>query len=508
MSSKKGKPQPAGIGMVPSKTEFGSFIRARRIELDIRQVPLAKKVGLGQRLVSSIETGSRKYLNDRQLGQFAKALQCDTDELRKRMPVKSNSQPKTELGKLIRSRRQELGLSISAFAKKMKMTPKKAKMLEMKGSSTLRYSLVKSLENALNLDSSVFTQFISKTQKPTKSKLGQLIRRRRKELGMSLQTLAKKLKVSKQLVNQIEFGQCRLIKNNDMIAQLAQILELDINELKAIRPESRLRKVKTTTPLGEFLVAKRLELHLTQREVSEDAEIQSSVVSGVETGRLHPSPILLEKLMTVLNCQIPPELIPPPSNRNNGNKASWFITKRETALGQLVTTRRLELRLSQAKVAERASTGIAVISGIERGTYRPGSQMVKRLSKALEFEIPAELIPALKQRGRRGPRTEQKGFSSSVMVQLSDQYLADLERIKELSDIRVNTEAVRKALKLLRILLEKQDDKYVVCLRKDKDIVELEFLFWLGTPSHEPAPLRSCRLFLFSGAGRGNRTPV
>lgn len=476
MTSKKGKAHPAGVGMTPSTSEFGNFIRARRLELDLRQVLLAKKAGLAKNLVSMIEIGTRKYLNDRQLERLAKALQCDIAELRKRMPVKRITQPTTELGKLIRSRREKLGLSLSAFAKKIKLTTQRAKHLEVRKNPSIRYSSVKPLATALDLDPSVLGKFVGTTQKETVSELGQLIRSRRKELLMSINILAKKLKVSRQFVNQIEFGQCRLIENDEMIAQLAQVLELDINQLEAVRPERRLKKMENTNSLGKFLSAKRLELRLTQREVSERAEIRSNVVSGVETGRVHPSPNLLKKFTTVLNCQIPPELIPSPSDRNNGHTLAGFTPKRETALGQLVTTRRFELQLSQAQVAERASMSTSVVSGIERGTYRPRDQILERLSKGLEFEIPAELRPAPRPRGRPGPRTEQEGFSSSVMVHLSDQNLADLERIKELSDIHRNTEAVKKALKLLRILLEKRNDKYVVCLRKDKDIVELVFL--------------------------------
>ena len=102
--------------------------------------------------------------------------------------------------------------------------------------------------------------------------------------------------------------------------------------------------------------------------------------------------------------------------------------------------------------------------------------MLEKISKALECEIPAELVPTP---GKRGPRTRtaQYATASSFMVHLSEQTIADLEKIKELSDIRVNTEAVRKALKLLRRLLEKQSEGYVVCVRKDKDVIELEFMF-------------------------------
>jgi len=475
MTSKKGKAQPAGVGMTPSKTELGKFIRARRLELNLRQIPLALRAGLAQNLVSMLEIGTRKYLNEQQLKRLAKALQCDVEKLRKRMPVKPGSQPKTEVGKLIRSRREELGLSLSAFAKKLRMTPQQAKKLEVRKNPTIRYELVSPLVSALDLEPSVFGKFAGTTQKQSKSELGQLVRTRRKELGISTGALAEKLDVSRQFVNQIEFGQCRLSENDDMIVRLAQILELDVNELEAVRPTRRL-KMSTTNPLGGFLAAKRLELRLSQREVAERGEIQNGVVSSVETGRLRPNPNLLDKFAKALDCQIPPELIPPPRDRSNGHKDPGYTTERETELGKFVTTRRLELRLSQAQVADKASTATRVISGIERGTYHLGGLMLEKISKALECEIPAELVPMPRLRGRR-TRTTQDAPATSVMVHLSDQNIDDLEKIKELSDIRVNTEAVRKAIKLLRRLLEKQSDGYVICLRKDKDIIELEFMF-------------------------------
>ena len=146
------KHRPASIAMMPCKTELGSFIRARRLELDIRQVPLAKRARLARNMVSMIEIGTRKYLNDRQLERLAKALQCDPEELHERMPVKHTAQPRTELGKLIRSRREELGLSLRAFGKKLRMTPQQAKCLEVKKAKSISYGLLKPLANALDLD--------------------------------------------------------------------------------------------------------------------------------------------------------------------------------------------------------------------------------------------------------------------------------------------------------------------------------------------------------------------
>ncbi len=310
----KKKHQPAGVGMTPSTSEFGNFIRVRRLELDLRQAPLANEVGLAQTSLSAIEVGKSKYLNDYQLERLTKALRCDVEELRKRMPVKRIAQPTTELGRLIRSRREELGISLSAFAKKVNMTPRQALSLEIRNLS-IRHSLVQPLATTLDLDHSVLGKFAGITRKETVSKLGQLIRSRRKELGMNLDVLAEKLNVSPQFVSKIEFGQCRLSESGDRIAQLAQILELDVNKLEALRPIRRMKQIGTTSPLGGFLAAKRLELRLSQREVGRRAEIHHSAVSRVETGKLQPGLNLLDKLAKALGCSIPAELIPTPDRQ-------------------------------------------------------------------------------------------------------------------------------------------------------------------------------------------------
>lgn len=75
--------------------------------------------------------------------------------------------------------------------------------------------------------------------------------------------------------------------------------------------------MESTDALGGFLRAKRLELHLTQEEVGERAKIPTSYVCLIETGRLRPKPMELDRLSTVLgNCRIPPELISLRSDRN------------------------------------------------------------------------------------------------------------------------------------------------------------------------------------------------
>jgi transcriptional regulator with XRE-family HTH domain len=317
MPSRKGKYQPVGVGMTPSKTELGSYIRARRIELDIRQVPLAQKAGLAPAGVSMIEVGTRKYLNDLQLERLAKVLQCDPEELRKRMPIKLIAPPKTELGELIRSRREELSLSHKDLAKRMEITLKQAWSMEARKSPTIRYGSLKPLAKALELEPSVLVPFVGRTNgKESKSELGNLVRNRRRELGMSTRQLADKLDVSEQFISQIELGQCRLSEGDERIAKLAHVLELDATKLEAVRPKRKLKQMPAqmanANPLGGFLAAKRLELHLTQKEVGERIGLSSTVISYIERGKRYPRSSTLERVAKALDCQIPPELISSP----------------------------------------------------------------------------------------------------------------------------------------------------------------------------------------------------
>lgn len=325
--------QPAGVGMTPCKTELGSFIRARRLELDLRQVPLAKSAGLAQTYVSQLETGEKKYLDDHQLETLARALACDPEELRKRMPKKLIAGPKAELGRLIRSRREELGLTMEEFAEKAGLTLKQAKILELRKNPGLHHKLVKPLAHALGLEPSILTKFVGLNRKPTNNELGRLIRTRRQELVMSGDQLAEKLGVSRQRVSQIELGQCRLCKDDDMIERLAKVLILEVDQLQAFRLKRRLKRtVAVPATLGRFLADKRLELQLTQREVAERAATSTSVVSALETGRIRRSSKLFNRIAQVLDCQIPPELIPPSRERKTSRPTKERGTARQSSL--------------------------------------------------------------------------------------------------------------------------------------------------------------------------------
>jgi transcriptional regulator with XRE-family HTH domain len=294
--------------MAPSTTELGSYVRECRLKLNLSQASLAKKTGLAQSSISHFEVGTHKYLEDQQLKRLAGALHCDIEELRKRMLIKPEVKPQTEFSILIHSRREELGMSLEVFVQKMGMTVKEREYFKVRKS--IGYNQVNLLAKVLNIETSVLAKFTVTTRKESRSELGQLVRSRRKERGLSGQMLAERLKVSRQLVTQIELGQCPLSNNPDMIARLAQILEIDVNRLEAAKPERKLKtKVNNANDLSGFLTAKRLELHLNQRELGELIDISEGCICAFETGRLRPGAKTLDKLSKAFGCGIPSELI-------------------------------------------------------------------------------------------------------------------------------------------------------------------------------------------------------
>lgn len=310
----KKKRMPVGVGLRPSTTRLGRFIRQRRLKLGLGQVVLAELTGTSQTLISDIETGVRTYLDQQQPEEFAARLKCNPQALRKLMPVEIDVKPTTGVSQLIRSRREELGLSRQDVANKMGTYAYVVKDLETRTNPRLGYGRAQEVAKALALKPIVFAPYVGRVGKPTTSALGKLVRSRRKALIMSGYKLAKKLRVSPQYVHEIESGRHSLCNSVKMTKRLARVLKLDLSELQAVISKRRLKKLsqRQRPPLAKFFAARRLELGLTQKSVSQNAQISESSVARIETRSDTASIRLLRKLKKALDCQIPPELVPAP----------------------------------------------------------------------------------------------------------------------------------------------------------------------------------------------------
>ena len=215
------------------------------------------------------------------------------------------------------SRREQLGPTRKELLKAIRMKLKTASPrigYDLGKHRDIRYFSLWLLVRVLDLEPSALSSF-STGEKATSSILGQKIRTGRKRLGLSQNELAEELQVDRQYVSQIESGKIPLSlgdrKGDAMIKRLALILQLDIDELQAVRPKRRLKqkKVKRGT-LGGFSTARRLELGITQEEVARRVERSPRWVCGVENGRIFPKDELLDRLAKALECEIPLELLP------------------------------------------------------------------------------------------------------------------------------------------------------------------------------------------------------
>ena len=238
--------QPVGIGMKPCTTKLARFIRSRRLSLGLSQRAFAEKLGVSQSFISELEMGKQRSFRFERLTTWAKILGCSREELVKRMPKKPTPVPLPELGRLIRSRRKKLGLSMADFAKRLGVDLKQARSWERRRPTpSLRRNSAILLAKALELEPSAFFKFVGFVKKETTSKLGSVVRERRKELGLSQVELAKRLGVSRQVVSQIELGKCCLsLEGGRMIERLAGALGLDVEVLQAVRPKRRPKEKK------------------------------------------------------------------------------------------------------------------------------------------------------------------------------------------------------------------------------------------------------------------------
>jgi transcriptional regulator with XRE-family HTH domain len=300
-----------GVGMTPSRTKLGSFMRTRRLRLRLSQVRVAELAGLKQNLYSMFEIGKRKYLNPEQLAGLSRALECDSYELEELIP--EEREPQTKLGKLIRAKRKEKNFSVKACAELLGISLYRFTQLEWgKYTSSVNYRLGRRLREFLRLEPFEFSQFIRKPRSATTTPLGTLVRERRRELNLSLEELAESLGVSYQALIHIETGHTKMSNKTSvaMLSRLAEGLGLEAEVLTALQPLRRLKDIPTRTPLGNFLSKRRNILRLTQKEVGLRIGVSSSVVTWIETGRKQPDLALLKEWAEVLECTIPPEVIP------------------------------------------------------------------------------------------------------------------------------------------------------------------------------------------------------
>lgn len=226
--------------MIPTKTELGEFLRTQRLKRKLTQSEVAKLAGMSQNHYSNLETGLFKSLKKQNhVNGLSRTLRCKPRQLIKFF----EPEPLNKLGKLIWKQQIKLGLIRQEFFQRTGINPSNFYQSRTGISWDISYHLLKLLIKA-NLEVTALINYVGrKTEHSTKNALGRLIRKRRKELGLSQFQLAKKAGISRAYLSKIELGEYPLNtkKSDYLIARFAQILELDYSRLQAARPPIRSR---------------------------------------------------------------------------------------------------------------------------------------------------------------------------------------------------------------------------------------------------------------------------
>lgn len=227
-----------GHKLTPSKTKLGRFIRTRRLKLGLSQVQLAKSAGANQTGISALETGKTKRPKEKLMRNLAEALKCELAELKKFVPKKLADEPTTELGKLIKSRLQALGLTPDDLTEMLEVSENCVNDWLTGQSLSISYKLLKPLAKALKLKPADLSEFALKKNKPAKTAFGQMIRQRRQERGWSGPVLAEKVGITCAGISLIERkGVC----SNKLAKKLARKLGLNPADLLVLKPERKKR---------------------------------------------------------------------------------------------------------------------------------------------------------------------------------------------------------------------------------------------------------------------------
>jgi|SRR5581483_5612246 len=288
------KYMPAGTNVTPAKTPLGRLLRRRRLKLDLRQTQVAKACGMAQNQYSRLEVGGQKNLEPIQVRRLSRVLLCSAKEIAAKLPIKRTQKPRTKLGKLIRAKREKLGLSLEDFAERVNMSVQEAKTLELKR-RRLNSKHILPLSETLKLKLIMLLPF--GPYKESSADLGIYIRERRVTLQMTQNELAKKCNVTRAEISVIELG----------LQKPGPTLTLKLAVHLKVQPRTLIikRRGRDADTLGSFLAVRRFELGMTQRKLAQKIGRNQSIVSSWERDALVPNEHDLKNLNLVLKCRIP-----------------------------------------------------------------------------------------------------------------------------------------------------------------------------------------------------------
>lgn len=212
--------------------------------------------------------------------------------------------------------------------------------------------------------------------KPTTSKLGTFIRKRRLHLKMTQSTVAAHVGVYTTVVSKLERGMRHTLEDAEW-QKLAMILQVDAQELRDQFPE--LIFLDQKPKLGIFIRTRRESLGLSLPDLAKKMKMSVEYVEMLETGPRkelrHKEAVLLAKALKLAVSEL----------------VAFTIRVKQTdnRLGLRVRTRRLEIGLSQVELAKKLKASRQFVSQIELGKTRlsDGDGSIACLAEALRLPV-------------------------------------------------------------------------------------------------------------------------
>ena len=223
----------------------------------------------------------------------------------------------------------------------------------------------------------------STTETSPSGGFGQLLRRLRRERGLTQRELARRLGLSQATICSYEAG--RKHPSLQRLSTLARALRVPEGELAPLLPE----RATPSTPFGRALRELRERRGWTQEQLAGRIGCTAGLISDYEvTGKL-PGPKYQGVLAAALGV---------PRRRLRALVAKRTPPRRTTALGRLLRETRIARGMTQRQLAEAVGLTAQHIASYEGANCHPRekhrSRFIKRLAKALDVS-PAEIEESL-----------------------------------------------------------------------------------------------------------------
>lgn len=193
------------------------------------------------------------------------------------------TQTKTELGRFLRVRRLQFGLSQASIGKLAGIRQNIYSALE---TGLCRYPNIKFLEkiaNALKCGAEELQILVpEKKLREPKTELGKFIEYRRKVLGLTRKQLAKMLGFSGENGG---FIVKKKFLRVDLVKKYADILKCDPTELESFVLVGCWRMKESDSIIGSHIRRQRVKLGITQEQLAEKMGVTKQYVSYIELGK-------------------------------------------------------------------------------------------------------------------------------------------------------------------------------------------------------------------------------